>query len=108
MHPDGISDAILQSGDIKKTAFPASTPKRPNVRLVYIKIENKVFIYEFSALPDPASRISSGFMEDGKVRVIFHEDKKIYIIPNKANWEDAMQKYKQPVGWPVFPTAEPN
>jgi hypothetical protein len=105
LQPDGRRKALLKSGDIKKTLFPASTMAKSNASLIYVKIENIVFTYEFPSPSWASGRLSwgAGYMKSGKFKVIFHEDKKFYIIPYNEKWGDVLQNREQPEGWPVSP-----
>ena len=104
---DGTRRALLKNGTIKKTLFPSRTAENPDEVLIYLKIENTIYIYKFPSIVfDPKTGYPTwgpDYIKSGKTKVIFHEDRKFYLIPYKASWEDSLQNHKQPKGWPVSP-----
>ena len=99
LYPNGKRDILLKSGDIKKTAFPNGTMEQPHVSLIRVRIGAVIYDYEFSRPRQNKKYINDKVFPTFKV--VFHKDRKFYIIPYEASWDDPLENHEQPEGWPL-------
>jgi len=93
MLSNGKVKATLRSNDAKKVLFPVINTMN---FYIHVRVGNTVFTYDIS---QPFGEL---LLSRTSGKIVFHEDRKFYLIPYDATWDDAL-KNTQPEGWPVAP-----